>query len=106
MRTTAGGTEAAAFRQGGHPEAGPASGLAGGELGFGRAVESDSEDGAGSALRAAVKAVERCSDVPIFSPTKIGVSRSVYFEASDSRSVAIRCMKSAGSSHSKTVMNS
>src|SRR4030095_6911919 len=39
-------------------------------------------------------------------PTKIGVSRSVYRLASVSRSVSIRCMKSAGSSHSNAVMNS
>ena len=39
-------------------------------------------------------------------PTKIGVSRSVYLLASVSRRVCMRCMKSAGSSHSKTVMNS
>src|SRR5438477_1443614 len=39
-------------------------------------------------------------------PTKIGVSRSVYRDASVSRNVSIRCMKSAGSSHSNAVMNS
>ena len=39
-------------------------------------------------------------------PTKIGVSRSVHREASVSRRVIIRCMKSAGSSASKAGMNS
>ena len=44
--------------------------------------------------------------MPAAAPTKIGVSRSVYRDASLSRRVSIRCMKSAGSSHSNAVMNS
>ena len=54
----------------------------------------------------AVEAVERLADRHMQRPTKIGVSRSVYAEASVSRRRSIRCMKSAGSSHSKAVMNS